>query len=170
MNKEAYNTNAQETLNTLAKGAFLTTQYAGQINTMTIAWGSIGFIWGKPVFMAMVRKSRFTHELLSSSGEFTVTIPKHEAGQDDIQKALNFCGANSGRKINKLQALGLKTIPGIQTEAPIIDCKGLHYECMVLFHTDMSGKNLDKITDDKWYSDRDYHTLFFGEIVNTILR
>lgn len=79
----AYNEYAKETIEILSKGAFLTTTVDGVINTMTIAWGSLGFMWGKPIFTAMVRPSRFTYELLEKSGEFTVSIPFK-----DMSKAL----------------------------------------------------------------------------------
>ena len=58
----SYNEYAPEITEVFSKGAFLTTEVKGKVNTMTIAWGSIGFMWGKPVFMAMVRPSRFTYE------------------------------------------------------------------------------------------------------------
>ena len=49
MSKEvAYNEYANEIIETLSKGAFLTTTIDGAVNTMTIAWGSVGFMWGKP--------------------------------------------------------------------------------------------------------------------------
>ena len=41
---------AETILKVLAKGAFLTTAAGGRHNTMTIGWGALGNIWGKPVF------------------------------------------------------------------------------------------------------------------------
>lgn len=158
-----YNKNAEKDLNILEKGAFLTTEYAGEVNTMTIAWGAIGNIWGRPAFIAMVRKTRYTHELLEKSGEFTVTIP-HE----DLAKELAFCGTKSGRDCDKIETLGLKLIPGVKTNTPIIDCKGTHYECMVLYKNDMLPRNLDQLVKEAYYKDNDYHTIYFAEIVNLI--
>lgn len=48
---------AETILKVLAKGAFLTTAADGKQNTMTIGWGALGNIWGKPVFTVMVRQS-----------------------------------------------------------------------------------------------------------------
>ena len=57
---------AETILKVLAKGAFLTTAAGGRHNTMTIGWGALGNIWGKPVFTVMVRHSRYTHELIEA--------------------------------------------------------------------------------------------------------
>ena len=57
------------------KGALLTTCADGEVNTMTIGWGHIGIEWGRPIFVAYVRGSRYTHQLLSENPEFTVNCP-----------------------------------------------------------------------------------------------
>jgi hypothetical protein len=46
---------SKEFLDQLQKGAFLTVKSGTQVNMMTIAWGSLGFMWNKPMFTAMVR-------------------------------------------------------------------------------------------------------------------
>ena len=51
-------------LNQLEKGAFLTTMKNKMVNTMTIAWGGIHIIWGKPVYAIYVRYSRETYNYL----------------------------------------------------------------------------------------------------------
>ena len=44
-------------------------------NTMTIGWASVGYLWKKPVFIALVRRQRYTYNLLERAGEFTVSVP-----------------------------------------------------------------------------------------------
>ncbi|MBR2683498.1 MAG: hypothetical protein IKE22_09565, partial [Atopobiaceae bacterium] len=39
-------------------------------NTMTIGWGTIGTVWGKPILMVMVRPQRYTYGLINAAGEF----------------------------------------------------------------------------------------------------
>lgn len=51
---------ASEILKAVKKGALLTTKADNKVNTMTIAWGSLGIEWGKPIFTAFVRENRFT--------------------------------------------------------------------------------------------------------------
>lgn len=51
---------AETILKALPKGILLTTQEGTKTNTMIIGWGSLGVNWGKPVFTAYVRESRYT--------------------------------------------------------------------------------------------------------------
>lgn len=160
----AYNDYAKETIEILSKGAFLTTTVDGAVNTMTIAWGSLGFMWGKPVFMAMVRPSRFTYQCLEKSGEFTVSLPFK-----DMSKALGICGSQSGRDGNKLLAANLTTVPGKKISTPVIADCGLHYECKVVYKQEMASELLAPDLQEKWYASGNYHTLFFGEILATYI-
>lgn len=157
-----YNQYANEMTEILSKGAFLTTKVDDTVNTMTIAWGSIGFMWGKPVFMAMVRPSRFTYDLLKKSGEFTVSIPFK-----DMSTALGICGSKSGRDTDKFAAANLTTAPGTKISTPVIAGCGLHYECKVVYKQEMVPELLATDLQDKWYGTGNYHTLFFGEILAT---
>lgn len=152
---------ADKAIEVLSKGAFLTTAADGQVNTMTIAWGSIGFVWAKPVFMAMVRPSRHTYQLIEKSGEFTVSIPLN-----DMQQALALCGTKSGRDMDKMAAAGLSTLPGQKVSTPAIAGCGLHFECKVLYKQAMTSENLETEINSKKYGTGDYHTLYFGEIVS----
>lgn len=58
----------------LPKGILLTTKHEDKVNTMTIGWGMVGIEWGKPIFIAYVRESRFTKQMLDQSGEFTINV------------------------------------------------------------------------------------------------
>ena len=46
------------------KWALLTAGDKEKFNTMTVSWGGLGTIWGKPVATVYVRKSRYTHEFM----------------------------------------------------------------------------------------------------------
>ena len=67
-------------------GAFVT---SGD-NVMVASWGFVGVMWGKKVFVAPIRDSRYTKEMLDKTGEFTVSVPA--AGT--MKKELAFCGSN----------------------------------------------------------------------------
>jgi len=160
----AYNDYAKELTQIVSKGAFLTTEVDGAVNTMTIAWGTVGFMWGKPVFMAMVRPSRFTYECLEKSQQFTVSIPFK-----DMSKALGICGSQSGRDTDKLAAANLTTVPGKKISTPVIADCGLHYECKVVYKQEMVAELLAADLQEKWYASGNYHTLFYGEILATYI-
>lgn len=143
------------------KGAFLTVKNGDKLNTMTISWGSVGFQWNAPVFMTLVRKSRYTHELIDNAEEFTISIPFDE----ELKKSLAFCGTKSGRDFNKFQECNLKVDDGKEVGTPVIANCGLIYECKIVYKQDMIPDLVDKDVDEKCYSDKDYHTMYYGEIV-----
>ena len=155
---------APQVIQTLPKGAFLTVRHGGRDNVMTIGWGTIGVIWGQPIFSVLVRPSRFTFGLLEASGEFTVSIPL-----TDMSKALAVCGSKSGRDIDKFAAAGLQKLPGVKIATPVIAGAGLHYECKVVFKQPMNPAPLDSTLNSSFYSNGDYHTLYFGQIQATWL-
>ena len=66
---------SKEFVSQFSKGSFLNVKGKDSINTMTIGWGNIGVIWGKPILMVMVRYSRHTYNLMEEANEFTVSIP-----------------------------------------------------------------------------------------------
>ncbi|NLP41310.1 MAG: flavin reductase family protein [Veillonellaceae bacterium] len=160
MKEVTYNEYADKALEILSNGAFLTTAHDGKVNTMTIGWGSVSYIWGKPVMMVMVRESRYTHDLIEKSGEFTVSLPFK-----DMKKKLNFCGAKSGREVDKIAVTELTTAPGQKVSTPVIADCGLTYECKIVYKQVMDEAGLDPEYKQKWYAQGDYHTLYYGEIV-----
>ena len=144
------------------KGAFLTTKVGDATNTMTISWGSIGFIWKKPMFTVLVRKSRHTHELIEKSGEFTISLPLDE----NMKSTLAICGSKSGRDMDKIKECNLELQGGKSISTPVIKGCGVHYECKVVFKQDMAPNLLDEYIDNSMYNSKDYHTVYYGEIVN----
>lgn len=140
--------------------AFLTV--AGDTpNTMVIGWGSIGFYWNKPIFTVVVRPQRHTFDMLMKAGEFTVSIPT----KNELREQLAFAGTQSGRDYNKFKGHGLTATPSLKVNAPIIGECGLHFECKTLLTQPMTGDNMAASVKDYAYPERDYHTMFFGEIV-----
>lgn len=160
MKEVAYNEHAGKALDILSKGAFLTTAHDGKVNTMTIGWGSLSYMWGKPVFVVMVRHSRYTYEIIEKSGEFTVSLPFK-----DMKKQLSFCGTKSGREIDKFAAMELTTDPGQKVATPVIADCGLTYECRIVYKQTMTENALDPEYSKRWYAQGDYHTIYYGEIV-----
>lgn len=142
------------------KGAFLTVKDGERVNTMTISWGSIGFLWGKPHFMTMVRTSRYTFELLKQATEFTVSIPV----DDRYREALGFCGSKSGRDVDKIEACRLPLKDGISVSTPVIKDGCYVYECHITCRTPVGSELLSDELQSAWYRDQDYHTFFYGEI------
>ena len=149
----------------IGKGILLTTQAEGRVNTMTIGWGILGVQWAKPIFIALVRESRFTKQLLDKNGEFTVNVP---LGKIDPQ-ILAVCGTKSGRDMDKIQALGLTLEDGMTVSVPAIKELPLTLECKVIYKQDQDPAAIDPAVDARFYTkgtknEGDYHTAYYGEV------
>jgi len=151
---------ADEAMRGIKRGAFLTVQAGDALNTMTIGWATIGFIWQKPMMMVAVRDSRYTFGIIEKAADFTVTIPS-----GNMIKETTFCGTKSGRDLDKFKECNLKAAAGKKVISPIIDVPGIQYECRIVFKAPMNPALLDKDYDQSLYPKKDYHTLYFGEIV-----
>lgn len=160
MKNREYLEQADRLMERIKKGAFLTVQADGNVNAMTIGWATIGYIWQRPIFMVAVRDSRYTFKLLEKTDNFTVTIPSC----DNYNKAVAYCGTKSGRDFDKFKECNLLQKKAKHTESPIIDIPGVHYECKIVYKSAMDSAFLDNDLE-KLYPQKDYHTLYFGEIL-----
>lgn len=157
-----YNAFLRQTLARLADpGLFLVSQgQDGRTNAMAIGWGTIGIIWGKPMFLVLVRPSRFTYSLLEQSDSFTVCVPA--PSQYD---ALLYCGNHSGRDEDKLAVCGLETVPSLRVRTPGLAGTPLIYECQIVHHNDILAGNLQESIITEYYPQDNYHRVYFGEIL-----
>ena len=154
---------AQEFNETMGSpGAFLTTASDGLVNTMTMGWGSAGYFWVRPIVTVPVRLTRYTREFIEKTGVFTISIPR----KGELHKELAYVGTKSGRDGDKLAACGLTAVPGRTVPVPVIGQACLHLECRVLYTNDISRHNLDAAVDSRFYTDRDYHTLYMAEVLD----
>ena len=166
-------------LGQLKSGVLLTTAADGKVNAMTIGWGTLGIEWGKPVFVAYVRTSRHTHELLEKNGEFTVNVPlaTQDAEKDArVREILATCGSKSGRDLDKVAELGLTLVDGEQVGAPAIAELPLTLECRVIYQRDQDISLLPDALRERNYpagkgpeaplANCCPHTEYYGEIVS----
>lgn len=148
------------------KGVLLTTKAEGQVNSMTIGWGTIGIQWGKPIFIAFVRESRHTKKMLEKNGEFTVNVP---LGSID-KNILGICGTKSGRDLDKIRELGLTLEEPQIISVPAIRELPLTLECKVIYKQDQEPAAIKPEYDARYYAkgtanEGDYHTAYYGEIL-----
>lgn len=156
-------------LRELPKGVLLTARAGGRANPMTIGWGTLGVEWGKPLFVAYVRSSRFTYGLIEKSGEFTVSVPMR-AGEKDhdrrISQILAVCGSKSGRDLDKVAELGLTLVEGEEVSAPAVRELPLTLECRVLYRREQDESLLREDLRGRYYSTDAPHTAYYAEIVS----
>ena len=149
----------------IGKGILLTTKADGKVDSMAIGWGTLGVQWGKPIFIAFVRESRFTREQLEKNGEFTVNIP---LGAVDKQ-IIALCGSKSGRDTDKAAQLGLTLEEGQTVSVPGIKELPLTLECKVIYKQAQEPDAIDSEDRERFYArgtanENDYHTAYYGEI------
>ena len=160
MKKLDYMGVAEEAIGRIKKGAFLTVKAGEALNTMTIGWATLGFVWSKPIFMVAVRDSRHTFGIIEKAADFTISVPR-----TDMQEAIRFCGTKSGRDYDKFRECGLEPLDAGKTLSPIINTPGIHFECKLIFKAAMDPSLLDVEYERRLYPEKDYHTLYFGEIL-----
>jgi len=132
----------------------------GKPNVMTIGWGTLGSIWGRPVFIVLVRPSRYSFSRLEQNPDFTVNVPPYE-----LAAAAAHCGKVSGREHDKFREMGLTAAPGRQVRAPVIQECVVHYECRTLHRNDVAPAALAQAVLDEYYPREDFHRVYFGEIL-----
>jgi len=153
-----------ETIKRLEKPGLLlvSTNMEGKSNVMTIGWGLIGPFWGTPVFIIAIRPSRYMHEFIEESDEFTINVP--QGGMGEI---VEYCGTVSGRRHDKFKECKLTLLKAKKVNVPIIkECK-IHYECKVVHKIKVIPESIPADVKETLYPEDNYHTLFFGKILAT---
>ena len=143
--------------------ALLTAKDGDGCNPMTVSWGGVGELWGADTATVYVRESRYTKTLIDREDYFSLCF-----FGDECRKALSFCGSKSGRDVDKIKETGL---------TPVYDCKAPYFAEAKLvlickkrakLFLDESGF-IDESISEKWYSDRDFHYIYFGEIEKVLI-
>jgi flavin reductase (DIM6/NTAB) family NADH-FMN oxidoreductase RutF len=155
---EAYWPEAQSVL--ANEGALLvSSDETGKPNAMTIGWGTLGRIWGKPILAVYVRPSRYTFELIEETGDFTVNLlPRN------MTEVTAFCGSASGRDRDKLAELGLTATPSQRVKSPTIEQALVSWECAVVHRNDILEEKLSPEIVDT-YAQGEYHRIYHGEVM-----
>ena len=117
-------------------------------NMITLAWA--GTVNSEPPMVAIgVRKSRYSHGLIDTSGEFVVNLT-----DEKMSRAVDFCGVRSGRDTDKAGETGLKYMKAEgMTVAPAVEGAPVSLCCRVRQRTELGS-----------------HDLFLGEVVSVMVR
>jgi flavin reductase (DIM6/NTAB) family NADH-FMN oxidoreductase RutF len=95
----------------------------GKPNIVTLAY--VGTVAAKPPQVALaIRPSRYSHVIISQTGEFAINIPT-----EDLLPAVDQCGHVSGARADKFALTGLTPEPASQIQAPLIAECPLNLEC-----------------------------------------
>ncbi|MBE6925254.1 MAG: flavin reductase family protein [Ruminococcaceae bacterium] len=156
---------ANEILQAVGNGVLMTTKADGQVDTMTIGWGTMGIQWGKPIFIAYVRESRYTKALVDKNPEFTINVPYGEYDK----RILGFCGTKSGRDTDKIKELGLHLEEGETVSVPAIRELPLTLECKVIYKQEQVKEAIAPDALERYYPEGDFHTAYYGQITDAYI-
>ncbi len=131
-----------------------------RFNCMTVAWGSMGTMWGKPFAQVVVRPSRYTFEFMEEYDTFTLC-----AFPEEQRKALQLLGIKSGRDGDKIAESGLTPEAATVVTAPCYAEAELVIECRKIYWQDMDAANFLDPAIERNYPQQDYHRIYFGEMV-----
>lgn len=113
-----------------------------QPNIITLAW--VGTLCSEPILVGIgVRPSRYSHDLIKTTGEFAVNIPTA-----DMVEIVDYCGHVSGRDVDKFVACSLTPEPASAIKTPLIAQCPINLECKVVQTISLGT-----------------HDLFIGEVV-----
>lgn len=128
------------------------------VNTMTASWGGVGVLWGENVVTVYIRPQRYTKQFVDHQDCFSLSFfnGKHK-------KELGILGTKSGRDGDKISEVGFHTtfLDGVPTfqEADTVFIVEKIYE-----DTIKPENYLDPSLDEKWYPQKDYHTIYIAKV------
>lgn len=94
-------------------------------NVCTVAWCGV-LNTRPPMTYISLRPERYTHELISKTGEFALNLPVTR-----LVRAIDRCGVRSGRGENKFETCRLTPTPAFKIAPPLIAECPLALECRV---------------------------------------
>ena len=135
----------------------------GTSNCMTASWGGLGELWGKPVAFLFIRPQRYTHEFTEAGDVMTLTW-----FDEQMRDKLAFCGAKSGRDVDKIAECGLTAVTDgdraiYYSEATrVMKLKKLYADTL------SPDRCFDPEIFPFHYPQKDYHTVYICEILEIL--
>ena len=143
------------------KWALLTAGDSDNFNTMTISWGGLGTIWGRPVATVYVRTSRYTHDFMDANEFFTVSFYPEEC-----KRILGVLGSKSGRDMDKMKESGLTPVQA--GESMSFKEAEITLVCRKLYKQQLNVANMPEDVAKAMYEGQAPHDMYIGEIVEII--
>ena len=141
--------------------ALLAAGPAEKCNAMTISWGSMGTIWGKPVITVYVRPDRYTWGFLKENDTFTVSFYPEQ-----YRDALMYMGRESGRDGVKAAAahLTVKPLDGCVTFSEAQET----FVCKKLYMHQLDRNACPEAAKQIYRGGVEPHWLIMGEVTDVL--
>ena len=133
-------------------------------NAMTASWGGMGIMWGKPVAFVFVRPQRYTKEFLDNGDGMAISV-----FDESYRKLLGYFGSVSGRDEDKITKAGLTKVE--DNGQVYFGEARIAMVCRKLYAQEMKSECfIDKESEERWYPNKDYHTMYVMEIEKLLVK
>jgi len=149
------------------KWAIVTAGKRDDFNSMTIAWGTMGTIWGgaekgKPILTVFVNPLRYTYEFMNKNDLFTVCF-----FSEKFRKELLLMGSRSGREGDRLKGTGLT--PVFSDNCVYFKEAETAFVCRKLYQQTLDKSLIPPEIAAKYYKPNDdAHRMYIGEVLKII--
>lgn len=135
---------------------------AGQQNLLTLGWGQIGPFYRDyhPIFIIAVAPMRYSWRFLEEVPEFVIAVP-----DDALRAAVDLCGTQSGRDLDKFQAAGLTRVPSMHVRPPSLAECPINVECRI--YTTIAPPHRLLTPEHRQRPLEEQHTIYFAEVLGT---
>jgi len=133
-------------------------------NTMTAAWGGMGYLWEKDVVYTFVRPSRYTYEFMEKYPGHTLSF-----FPESRRSALKYCGSHSGKKVDKARETGLTPVDAGHNTVTFREAN-LILVCTKIYYQDIDKAHFLDSAITQHYPKGDYHRLYVSEVLDVIIK
>ena len=134
---------------------------AGEQNVLTLGWGQLGpFYHDNPVMVIAVKPPRYSWRFLEEVPEFVIAVP-----DDSLRAAVDLCGRESGRDMDKFEAAGLSRVPSMHVRPPSVRECPINVECRT--YASVHPPHLLLTPEHRRAPVEEQHTIYFAEVLGT---
>ncbi|MFA6865998.1 MAG: flavin reductase [Clostridia bacterium] len=136
-------------------------------NTMTASWGGMGVMWFMNVVNIVIRPQRYTKNFVDSNDTFSLSF-----FDEKYRKSLQYCGKVSGNdRKDKMENTDLTLCYDNDNNTPYFIEASTIIICKKLYSTPFRKEDfIQKEIIPRAYSGGDFHTLYYGEILKTLIK
>ena len=134
-------------------------------NSMTVSWGTVGYLWNKPVVIVFVSKDRYSKKLMDDNQYFTLTgFPKTK----ECRRALEYIGSHSQKDDPDKTAHAGLSVEFTTLGNPVFSEGNLAIECKKIYSDEFETDKMPKDVMESLYARMGMHSFYIGEIVNVL--
>jgi len=145
--------------------AILTVKKGDIVNSMTISWGALGYLWKKPTATMYLRPQRYTCQLLMDCDFYTLSFLGSK-----YEKEIEYIGRHSGKDVDKYKETGLTAKESgeyayIDEADTVIFCRKMYTSQVDI---GCAAQYMQETLEKDMYPNKDNHYMIYGEITKVL--